>query len=1051
MTSPRPRRPVLYANGHLLWLVIAILLLGGLLALGALPKLEDPRITQRFPLVFTPYPGASAEQVEAQVTDPIEEKLQEIEEIKEIESTSRAGISFVQIELQASVTPETNEAIFSQIREKLDEASGEFPAGVRKPLFDDKRAAVAFSYIATVEWTGDGDPPVGIMARRAEILADRLRRIPGTEIVRLYGAPVEEITVTPRPDELAALGMTAAQFATTLTAADTKRSAGTVRTGAEDLAVEVDGAFEALDRVGAVALKSDAEGRTIRVRDIAETSKEWRLPPPALARSDGNRAVFVAARMAAGERIGAWAESAKTITAEFAEERQGEIVVRELFDQSRYTNDRLNDLAINLVLGALVIMMVVLAVMGWRSALIVSTALPLTGAGVLVAMMVLGGSLHQMSIFGMIIGLGLLIDNAIVVVDETNANLARGLERQQAMRATLSHLRMPLFASTLTTILAFAPISLLPGSTGDFVGWIGTSVILAVGLSYALAITVIAALAARFAKGRASGEGDRILEAGYRNRELAKRFLSSVRLAVRRPWLAILVSFSLPFIGFVSVAFLGSQFFPPVDRDMFDVKVSIEPSASLEKTDTLSRRIEESLRAEPGVEEVHWLVGGSFPSVFYNLVMTQDNASHYAQALVETSGPDATLELVRRLERELPLEFPSAQIVVSQFKQGPPTEAAVQYKVTGPSIAELQRIGERIRLELMRHPDVLATEVTMPRGEPRLTVDLREEEARAVGLDGSAIAAQIRGGLDGETGGILMEDLEQLPVRVRLDEAHRSAPSDVWARTLVTPTGAFLPLDAVAETRLTPAAGGITRLDGERVNVVKAYTRNDALPIDISQQILENLEEQGFSLPAGYRIALGGEAEQDAQAQGNLGTYAPLLVTAMLATLVLTFRSVALAGVLLVVAIMSVGNAMLATWIAGFPISFNTILGTIGLIGLAFNNAIVVIAAIRKSDAARTGDPGAIAEQVSECGRHILSTTLTTAGGFLPLLILIGGSFWPSLAIVLAGGVIGSMILSLYFVPSAFGVISRRRERNRGSQKAIDFDWRRLGTRDATS
>jgi len=878
-----------------------------------------------------------------------------------------------------------------------------------------------------LEWQGAGEPPLGIMTRRAQVLADRLRRIPGTEIVRVYGNPAEEIAVIPDPDQMALLGITPEMLAASLRAADVKSAAGTVRAPGSNLSVEVAGSFETIGRVAGVPLRTGAQGQSLSVGDVAEVRKQWQLPVTSMARSNGRPAVFVAARMEANGRIGKWAEEAKETAAQFAAETEDGIVVRNVFEQADYTNERLGDLALNLVLGALVIMLVVLAIMGWRSALIVSAALPLTGAGVLLAMLVLGGSLHQMSIFGMIIGLGLLIDNAIVVVDEVKANLARGLDRPGAMRESLDHLRVPLFASTLTTVLAFAPISLLPGSTGDFVGWIGTSVILSVGLSFVLAITVIAALAARFCKVEIA-ETDDAAPTSPRERAAAA-FVRSLNWAMHRPWLAMAFSFALPVAGFLAAATLGSQFFPPVDRDMFDIKVKLEPSASVAKTDELTREVEAFVRKEPGVAEVHWLIGGSFPSVFYNLTMTQDSASNFAQAVVKTTDSSATLELVHRLEEELPKRFPSAQIVVSQFKQGPATEAPVQYKVTGPSIPELQRIGERIRLALMEHPQVLSTEVTMPRGEPRLVIAPREDEALATGLNANAVAAQVRGSIDGSIGGTVIEELEQLPVRVRLDDAYRVGAEQIPTRTLVTPSGGFLPVDAIADVSLAPVAAGITRLDGQRVNTVKAYVNNNALPIEVARQVLEELSAEGDLLPDGYAIALGGEAEQDAEAQGNLAIYAPLLVTAMLATLILTFRSVALAGLLIVVAGMSAGNALLATWAIGFPVSFNTILGTIGLIGLAFNNAIVVIAAIRRDEAAREGDPVAMVHEVAGCGRHILATTLTTAGGFLPLLIFIGGSFWPSLAVVLAGGVIGSMIVALYFVPAAFLIMASRASR----------------------
>jgi len=235
---------------------------------------------------------------------------------------------------------------------------------------------------------------------------------------------------------------------------------------------------------------------------------------------------------------------------------------------------------------------------------------------------------------------------------------------------------------------------------------------------------------------------------------------------------------------------------------------------------------------------------------------------------------------------------------------------------------------------------------------------------------------------------------------------------------------AFSALLLLGSIALAPEAGGVTRYDRVRCNTIDAYTRSDALPIDVTLEVLASLEEEGFELPPGFALDLGGSLEQDQDAIGNLAAYAPVLATIMLATLILTFGSVAMAAILLGVGGLSVGLALLATWSIGFPVSFNTILGTLGLIGVAFNDSIVVLAAIREDPRAAAGDPRAIARAVLGCGRHVLSTTLTTIGGFLPLLLFVGGEFWPSLAIVLAGGVGGATVLATLFVPAAHALIT---------------------------
>jgi multidrug efflux pump subunit AcrB len=327
-----------------------------------------------------------------------------------------------------------------------------------------------------------------------------------------------------------------------------------------------------------------------------------------------------------------------------------------------------------------------------------------------------------------------------------------------------------------------------------------------------------------------------------------------------------------------------------------------------------------------------------------------------------------------------------------------------------------------VRLALQEHPQTTHSQATMVRGESKLWIEADEAETRLVGLGLRDLAGQLQTNLEGGVGGSLLEDLEELPVRVRYADARRAELDDIASTSFVAPraAGGWVPLEALASMSMRPTTGSITRYDGERCNVVQAYVRSGALPIDVAAEVGEALDAAGFKLPAGYRIGAAGAVEQDEEAKGNLVIYAPVLVTLMVSILILAFRSVRLALLLGTVAFLSIGLGLLATWLIQFPVSFNTILGTLGLIGVAFNDSIVVLAAIRANPAAREGEVSALVDEVAGVTRHIVSTTLTTMGGFLPLLLIVGGDFWPSLAIVLAAGVAGAMILALVFVPAAY-------------------------------
>ncbi len=1020
-----------YRNRHLLVLFILVALVAGMSAIRSLPRLEDPVITNRHPQILTIYPGATAERVEAQVTEKIERQLKEIPEIKHLETTSQAGVSVVAIELEDAVSADTNKAIFSEIRDRLADAAAEFPQGVLPPDFDDKRNAVAYTLIVSLSWEDGREEALGVLQRQAEVLADYLRGVPGTELVRLFGEPEEEITVTVDDAELSALGLTVRDLSTALERADAKVPSGIVRGENASLLVEVQGELDSVRRVAEVPVLQTASGRQVSIGDLGEVKRGFREPPTEIALDEGHRSILVAARVRDDRRVDLWTTEAKAAVEQFRQTLGSGIHTKLVFEQNQYTSERLTQLANNLFLGAIVVFLVVFFTMGWKSSLIVGTALPLTAAMTLFVVATTGGKLHQMSIFGMIIALGLLIDNAIVITDEVRKHLREGLSGAESVKAALHHLFLPLLSSTLTTMLAFMPILLLPGNAGDFVSSIGESVVVALACSFLVSMTVIASLAGLF--GRQPAQLSRWfgwLSTGIGGGPLGNLFGALVRFSVRVPVLGVLLAMAIPILGFGLASTLGSQFFPRTDRNMFQVEVWLPTESSIENTRSVAARIESILRERPEVEEVEWLIGGSYPSVYYNLIVNKDNSPFYSQAIVTASSFQAVSEMIGGLQQQLDEELPLAQTVVKKFAQGPPADADVEIRLQGPSIATLQDLGEQVRVHLAEHPEILQTRVTMPRGEPKLFVKVDENEARMAGMTLQEVATQLQGAMEGYQGGSVLEGIENLPVRIRYASSRRDELADIASMRLVSneSRGDWLPLTALGEVELRPESGGIARRDGVRTNTVLGYAQSGSLPIEIATDVLNKLEASAFQLPDGYTLELGGESENQAEAIGNLTLFLPILIVCTVAVLILTFKSVRMAVILLLVAPLSVGFGLLATWFSQFPMSFNTIIGSLGLMGLAFNSSIVVLAAIRAHVAAREGDPEAIVQQALGSSRHLISTTLTTMGSFLPLLIFIGGEFWPPLAIVLAGGVGGSTLLALTFTPAAYRLFMGRKQ-----------------------
>ena len=388
-----------FRNGHLLALTIIIFLVAGLSAISSLPRLEDPRIDTRNVLVLTPYPGASAERVEALVSDVLEDELRQLFEIKEIKSTSRAGISVISIELQAWVDKTTNEQIFSKIRDSLADAKQQFPAGAGEPELDEKRGATSFTMLLSLGSPEGYQTPMSILTRMSEEVADRLRNVPGTELVRIYGDLSEEITVEVDPHKLSSAGLSVAQVSQLIAAADPKLPAGVVRSDTQNIRIQVAEELASLDVIRNIPLSVSANSQFLRLQDVARVYRGWQNPPNDIALVDGEQKVFVAARMQPTVRVDTWTNNTKQALDGFNQLYQGTAQADIVFEQNEYTETRLLDLTQNLLMGCLVVMAVVFLFMGFRSAWIVGISLPLSAAFTLFSLSFFDEQIHQMSIF----------------------------------------------------------------------------------------------------------------------------------------------------------------------------------------------------------------------------------------------------------------------------------------------------------------------------------------------------------------------------------------------------------------------------------------------------------------------------------------------------------------------------------------------------------------------------------------------------------------------------------------------------------------------------
>lgn len=1017
-----------YRNRRLLILLMALIAVAGLSSFYILPRMEDPVLTKRSALVQTRFPGADATRVESLVSERIEEELREIDEIKELRSISRSGMSTITIELRDDVY-EVDE-VWSRIRDKIDDARVEFPSGAKEPDFEEMDVK-AYALIVALVWDNPNPVNYAVLRRSAKQLEDRLRAVSGTEDIDTFGDPDEEILVEIQPDRVATLGLSVEQIARQVEASDAKLTAGLLRGQKSDLLIDVDSELDSLARIARTPVQFGSEGHSVQLGDIATIHKGVAQPLSSLVVADGKPAVTLGMFVRDSMRIDHWSQEAKNVIREFEQSLADDVQVQMLFDQNRYVEARLSGLIWNLLFGGLAVIVVIVFMMGWRNALVIGTALPLSAFMVLAGLRMLDIPIHQMSVTGLIIALGLLIDNAIVVVDEVRSKLHARMAPEDAVISTVRHLAVPLLGSTLTTALAFAPIALMPGPAGEFVGSIAISVILAICSSFFLAMTVIPAIAALFADPEEDPETGHWWQVGFSHAGLRNAYSKSLDFLFSKPILGVGLGCILPVSGFIVAGSLPEQFFPPADRDQINIELELSAHASLAETRETIAAIREVVLEHPQVRGIEWFLGESAPQFYYNIIAKRENSSNFAQALVQLNSAHGGRQLIHELQQELDRKVPHSRVLVRQLEQGPPFDAPIEVRLFGPDLHQLSQSGDELRTILSQTPDVLHHKAELADPLPKLTLKIDEEQARLAGLDHAEISRQLNAALEGTLGGSILEETEELPVRIRVPHDRRGSLENIASLQLIsskkTPDGQaqYVPLTAIANVRMSSEIAAISHFNGERMNEVQAYIKAGVLPAKVLADFQKRLQQAGYELPPGYRLEWGGEASKRDDAVGNLMANVGVLMVLMVATLVLSFSSFRVAGLVGAVGILSIGLGLGMLWLFGFPFGFMAIVGSMGLAGVAINDAIVVLAELRANPQARKGDRVVVRDVVLRSTRHVVATSLTTVAGFIPL-VLAGGGFWPPLAITIAGGVGGATLLALYFIPSAYILVMCR-------------------------
>ena len=677
-----------FQNPRLLIIAIFTVVASGIGAFWLLPRIEDPILQKRVGVITTVFPGATAAQMESLVAIPIEQELESVHEVATVKSNCRANIANVVIELEDSVVDVEN--AWSVIRNAIANVEDELPAGSENPELE----IFPLKAFATIIAIQSEDADWGKLRSLAQEVKSRVHLLPGTESVSVFGDPGLEVAVRITPAELVEHGITVGRLAREVGRTITGESIGIIDQQQARVQVTLNEEGSPVEKIRRFQFR-DNNGEMVRVDEVANVRLQAKRDVQEKCLIDGRSAVVLAAMVDDDYRVDYWDDRLQRVLSEIRSTNPT-LEIDEVFSQRQHIDRRMTRLFRNLVLSALSVILVVLLLMGWKSMLVVVVALPLTVLIVLTGMRVLSIPIHQMSVTGIIVSLGLLIDNAIVVVEDIRKKIFGGIHPYSAIRQSIHHLRFPLLGATVTTALSFLPIALLPGAAGEFVGSIAVTVILAVVASYFVATLILPALIGGIG---IEPSHRSLLQYGVHYQPIADGYLRSLRYVLQRPWVGVVLGMFLPVIGFLAWMHLPVQFFPPSDRRQIEVEIELANGSSFEALEKTVEQVQQLIADDDRILQQNWFLGRSSPTFYYNVVPRRKSSPYYAQAFVELASTNRALRpeaLVNELQTVLN-QVEEARVTVRLLEQGPPFDSPIEIRLLGPDRRRLIELGDQLR------------------------------------------------------------------------------------------------------------------------------------------------------------------------------------------------------------------------------------------------------------------------------------------------------------------------------------------------------------------
>ncbi|MBL5920105.1 efflux RND transporter permease subunit [Lelliottia amnigena] len=990
--------------------LIILITVAGILSFFELGRAEDPPFTVKQMTIISAWPGATAQEMQDQVAEPLEKRMQELKWYDRSETYTRPGLAFTMLSLKDSTPPSQVQEEFYQARKKLGDETKNLPAGVIGPMVNDEFSDVTFALFAL---KAKGEPQ-RLLVRDAESLRQRILHVPGVKKVNIIGEQTERIFVSFSHDRLATLGISPQDIFSALNSQNVLTPAGSIDTSGPQVFIRLDGAFDKLEKIRETPLV--VQGRTLQLSDVATVERGYEDPATFLIRNQGEPALLLGIVMRDGWNGLDLGKALDAETANINESMPLGMTFTKVTDQSVNISGSVDEFMIKFFVALLVVMVVSFVSMGWRVGIVVAAAVPLTLAIVFVVMEASGKNFDRITLGSLILALGLLVDDAIIAIEMMVVKMEEGYDRIQASAYAWSHTAAPMLAGTLVTAVGFMPNGFAQSTAGEYTSNMFWIVGIALIASWVVAVVFTPYLGVKMLPDIKKVEGG---HAAIYNTRHYNRFRQVLTRVIARKWLVAGTVIAVFTVAILGMGLVKKQFFPTSDRPEVLVEVQMPYGTSIEQTSAATAKVEAWLKKQKETKIVTSYIGQGSPRFFLAMAPELPDPS-FAKIVVLTDNPEAREALKFRLREAVAEGLASeARVRVTQLVFGPYSPYPVAYRVAGPDATELRGIADRVEKVMQSSPMMRTVNTDWGTRVPALHFTLNQDRLQAVGLTSNAVAQQLQFLLSGVPITSVREDIRSVQVMGRAAGNIRLDPEKIAGFTLVGSSGQRIPLSQIGEVEVRMEDPVLRRRDRTPTMTVRGDIAENLQPPDVSTAIMKALQPIIDTLPAGYRIEQAGSIEESGKATQAMAPLFPIMIAMTLLIIILQVRSMSAMVMVFLTAPLGLIGVVPTLLLFNQPFGINALVGLIALSGILMRNTLILIGQIHHNEREGMAPFHAVVEATVQRARPVLLTALAAILAFIPLTHSV---FWGTLAYTLIGGTLGGTIITLVFLPAMYAI-----------------------------